>query len=183
MNEDNFHDMVLEEEEYEALEEDEVVEEDENANPVPEEVKEKKELDKKGLYVIFIVLAIILSSLAILSGYSLYRNDKAPVIVHVHIESDNFDDHTIARYGNMVTLSFSFNKDLNGLPKVVIQNKEVEVFGNGKEYYAKFFIQDQDYRDMEITFSISEYKDAFYKVGTPVTSTTDGSKVIIPAIS
>lgn len=186
MNDENFHDISVDEKDDDISFDDstplssptgpykmeEVVD-----NPVEED----NGLDKKKLLIIFVILAVILSSLAFLVGYTFYRNDPAPKISTVHIESDNFDDHSVAKYGNMVTLTFTFNEEIKGYPKVMIQGKEVEVFGEGREFYAKYFIQDQDYEKEEIHFTISEYKDYFYKVGNPVVSTTDGSKVVILA--
>ena len=146
-----------------------------------EEKRERKEgkRKKKLSFIILFFVALILVLVAAFAGYSAYQNDKAPVVTTVHIESDNFDGHGLAVYGNMITLSFSFNKEISNVPTVTIQNKKVEVFGSGKNFYAKYFVQTQTDEDQEVQFMIYDYKDDFQKKGGPVTKTTDSSKVII----
>ena len=141
--------------------------------------KKSGNFKKKIVLIIFITVAVVLVSLAALTGYALYRDDKPPVIVSSHIESDNFDDHTVAKYGSMITLSFTFDKELRKPPMVVIQDKTVDVYGEGKEYYAKYFVQSQGAHNEVVSFSIHDYRDNFNKTGKPVTVTTDLSNVTI----
>ncbi len=181
----------IDEEDYVPEEGDEeafLFQDDENGTP-PQEVKQEEVKEKKGIYIekkyiliFFIILAVVLSSFAILSFYSLFRDSSIPQAIEVHIESDSYEDNTIAKYGNMITLSFSFDQKIKGVPSVTILGKEVEVYGSGKSFHAKYFVQDQDYEDTEVTFSISNYQNAYHKKGRTILETTDGSHVVIPAI-
>lgn len=148
------------------------------------EIEEREEKVKSGkakkvILVIFIVLALILVGAAAFAGYTVYKQDKPPVATIVHIESDNYNGHGIAEYGNMITLNVTFNKKLAVKPTITIQDKKVEVFGSGKSYYAKYFVQTQEAEEQEVHFMIYDYKDDFRKVGSPVTVTTDLSRVTI----
>lgn len=134
---------------------------------------------KSKLLIIFIVLALAFCGVAGVIVYAVFARDVAPAVRMVHIESDDEKDPTTAKYGNMITLSFEFNKDLDGLPTVIIMGRQVEVFGEGRQYYAKYFVQDQGEEDQVVSFSIQNYKDSFRKGGLPVTNTTDNSKVVI----
>ena len=139
--------------------------------------KHRKKNNK--VLAIFVIVAVSLAALAILITYSIFQRDPVPSIRSVHIESDNVEDRTVARYGNMITLTFTFNKDLEGLPVVVIRGKEVEVFGEGNSFTAMYFVQEQGMDDELVSFMIKDYMDSFKKTGIPVTATTDGSKVVI----
>ena len=142
---------------------------------------QNKKNKKKTIGIILITILVVVVSVAALGGFAIYRADKAPAIKSVHIESDNFDNPSLGLYGNMITLSFSFDKELADKPMVVIMNKTVEVYGEGKDYYAKYYVQMQDKVDIPVTFSIHDYRDTFRKTGPPITTTTDGSSVTIPA--
>ncbi len=149
---------------------------DNDTNNTPDE-----EPKSRIVLIVAIIMTITLSALAVLSGYSLYRNDNPPVIKTVHIESDNFDNHSLAKYGNTITLTFTFNEEIKGIPMVIILDKTVKVTGEGKSFTAKYFVENQGKEDEEVTFSIHNYRDRFYKTGAPVTETTDLSRVTIAA--
>ena len=144
------------------------------------EKKTKHRKKNSKVLAIFLILAVSMAAIAILVTYSIFQRDSAPSIRTVHIESDNTEDPTIARYGNMITLTFTFNKNIEGLPVVIIRGKEVEVFGGGDSFNAMYFVQEQGMDDELVSFTIRDYVDSFKKSGIPVTSTTDGSKVVIP---
>lgn len=150
-------------------------------NEINNTIGEEPRSRKRVVLVVAIIMTITLSALAILSGYSLYRNDAPPAIRTVHIESDNFDNHSIAKYGNIITLTFTFSEKIQGTPMVIIQGRTVEVYGEGESFYAKFFVDNQGKEDELVTFSIHDYRDKFYKTGAPVTETTDLSRVTILA--
>ncbi len=135
--------------------------------------------NKKVLFIVLISVAVVLASLAALTFYALYRDDKPPVATSIHIESDNFDDHSVAKRGNMITLTVKFDKDLKKPPKIVIQGKDVDVFGEGNEYSAKYFVESQGKEKEDVSFSIHDYRDQYNKTGKPITITTDLSTVTI----
>ena len=143
-----------------------------------EEVKSKPKNSKLVLIIIGVVLFIAI----VAGGLIIYTTNEPPKIYTVHIESDNFDDHTIAKYGNKITLTFSFTENLRKPPRVIINNREVEVFGEHKEYYAKYFVSNQGMEDVVVTFTIEDYEDRLFKKGSPVISTTDNSQVTIKSI-
>ncbi len=149
-----------------------------------DEIEEREETAKSGkakkvIMIVLIIFAVILVGVAAFAGYTVYQNDKPPVATIVHIESDNYNGHGIAEYGNMITLNVTFNKKLAVKPTITIQDKKVEVYGSGKSYYAKYFVQTQSADEEEVHFMIYDYKDEFRKVGSPVTVTTDLSRVTI----
>ena len=146
-----------------------------------ESSRERKPISKKSLKTIGLIVVVVTISCLVVAGYIWYSTAEGPVAASVHIESDNFDDPREAYYGNQITLSFSFNKELSKEPVVIINKNKVEVSGEGKDYYAKYFVQYQDTQDVVVEFSINDYKDKLGKTGKPITQTTDNSSVTIPA--
>ncbi len=140
--------------------------------------KQEKKSNKRGVIIAIGVVVII--SCVFLFGYNLYRSSKIPQIDSVHIESDNPENPSIAKYGNMVTLTFSFKTPLVNKPSVRINDRRVEVYGKGKNYYAKYFVQLQGREEINIAFSIYDYQNTKNKKALPITETTDGSSVVIP---
>lgn len=131
--------------------------------------------------IVAIIMTITLVAIAVLAGYSMYRNDNPPSIKTVHIESDNFDNHMIAKYGNTITLTFTFSEEIQGIPKVIIMDRNVEATRQGKTFVAKYFVENQTNEDQIVTFSIHDYRDEYSKTGAPITETTDLSRVTIVA--
>ncbi|MBR3211194.1 MAG: hypothetical protein IKF71_04585 [Bacilli bacterium] len=154
---------------------DEVIEEEDI------KVQTKKEKNRHTILVVLAICIVVIISSVILGGYVVFRSAKAPKIVTVHIESDNFENPSEAKYGNMITLSFSFEEELANIPRAIINNKNVEVYGEGKDFYAKYFVQLQEQKDIDVEFSIHDYRNKYKKTGPPITETTDGSSVVIPA--
>jgi len=165
-------------------EEHEVIVDGVESNPIDNSLDDSKESEKKpkSNLLILIIIGIVLFVGLVVGGVLIYVNDKPPEIYTVHIESDNFDDHTTAKYGNKITLTFSFTENLRKPPRVVINNREVEVFGEHKEYYAKYFVSNQGMEDVLVTFTIEDYQDRLFKKGPPVITTTDNSQVTIKSI-
>lgn len=146
-----------------------------------ESSEERKAKRKKTFKTIGLIVVVVTISCIVVAGYIWFSSERGPVVTNVHIESDNFDNPREAYYGNMITLSFSFSKKLSKAPIVIINNNKVEVYGEGKDYYAKYFVQYQDNEDIEVDFSINQYRDNLGKTGPAITNTTDGSSVTIPA--
>ena len=142
----------------------------------------KKSSSKKWIFLI-LILFVLACILGVVLGFIIYKQNEAPRVVNVHIESNNMEDPSVAYYANMIKLSFSFQKELANLPSVIIQNKQVKVYGEGKDYYALFFVEDQTDVDQLVTFLIYDYRDIFYKKGANVSFTTDHSTVTILAFS
>lgn len=137
---------------------------------------------KKKLLIVLLIGAALLSLVAIGSVGYLLINGRPPACKTVHIESDNIENQSTAKYGSMITLKFSFNKDIQGKPTVIIQDRQVEVYGKGKDFYAKYFVQNPGTEDEVVKFIIKDYKDSFNRKGSPVTTTTDLSRVVILAV-
>ena len=136
---------------------------------------------KRPLGIIALIFFFFLFLGGAFCAFIVYQSSGTPVATDVHIESNRFDNSSLAYYGDMITLSFSFDRELSNKPTVVIMNKQVEVYGEGKDYYVKYSVQMQDRTDTLVSFSISDYRDRFQKTGPPITTTTDGSSVTIPA--
>ena len=146
-------------------------------------LKDKKDRPKRNKFLfIFLGIAVLLSLVAIGSVGFLVLNASPPKAVLVHIESDNINNQSTAKYGSMITLTFAFDKPISNLPTVIINDREVEVFGKGKNFYAKYFVQNQGTSDLPVNFLIKDYHDNFNRKGSPVTSTTDLSRVTIVAL-
>lgn len=175
-----FEDELVDDEEFFPDPNNDIVEDDFQAE---KKEKKKNHRTKATILVVFVVVALVLIGVAAYSVYNMYIMNRAPMVSTVHIESDNINGHHIAVYGNMITLSFSFNEEISNVPTVTIQNKKVEVFGSGKNFYAKYFVQQQGDVDEEVQFMIYNYQDELKKVGSPITATTDESKVTILAFS
>lgn len=141
----------------------------------------KKANDKKTIIIISIICAVVLLSSLAVAGFFFYRSAEGPVIESVHIESDSFENPKEAKYGNIVTLSFSFKKKIANTPIVIINNQNVEVHESGEKFYAKYMVQNQGNEDKKITFSIVDYRNFIRKTGPPVINTTDDSYVVIKA--
>lgn len=172
------------EEEHEVIVDDVVISTPiENTPTENTSVEDEEEKPKpKNSKLILIIIGVVLFIAIVAGGLIIYTTNEPPKIYTVHIESDNFDDHTIAKYGNKITLTFSFTENLRKPPRVVINNREVEVFGEHKEYYAKYFVSNQGMEDVVVTFTIEDYEDRLFKKGSPVISTTDNSQVTIKSI-
>ena len=134
---------------------------------------------KNKILMVLLIVALSCCAVAGVVVYAIFQRDAVPQVRDVHIECDNFDDHSKAKYGNMITLVFSFNKNIENLPTVIIMGRQVEVFGEGNSFYAKYFVEDPGDQDEKVSFTIKDYYDSFHKVGVPVTNTTDGSSVTI----
>ena len=74
------------------------------------------------------------------------------------------------------------SEEIQGKPTVIIQDRQVEVDGKGKDFYAKYFVQNPGTEDEVVKFIIKDYKDSFNRKGSPVTTTTDLSRVVILAV-
>ncbi len=144
--------------------------------------EENTDPGKKKFLIILLIGAALLSLVAIGSVGYLLINGRPPACKSVHIESDNMENQSTAKYGSMITLTFSFNKDIQGTPTVIIQDREVEVYGKGKNFEAKYFVQNPPPNDEVVKFIIKDYKDSFNRKGSPVTTTTDLSRVVILAV-
>ena len=184
MDENNFREMYIDEDDHKdepsvkELMTNEGFDDDVDEEEIENE-KKSNGFRKKIILVVFITITVILCSLAALSYYAVYRDDKPPVATSVHIESDNFDDHSVAVRGNMITLTVTFDKELTKPPKIIIHDKSVDVFGEGKEYMAKYFVETQKREKEVVSFSIHDYRDRYNKTGKPITITTDLTTVTI----
>ena len=137
---------------------------------------ERKRSNRRKI-LLFLIVALAVSSAFIF--LSVVQNERPPVVRTVHIECDNEENPTVARYGNMITLQFTFVKSIEGVPVVYIRGKQVAVYGEGTSFYAQYFVEVEGDKGEVVTFAIKDYKSPFGKVGEEVTTTTDGSSVMI----
>lgn len=101
----------------------------------------------------------------------------APTLPNVSIISNN-SNPALAKVNDIVTLNFTANKTLTGLPVVVIANHTVTaVKGSGNSYSASYTMTSNDSdSSSNVSFSI-DFTDVYGNVGTTVHGTTDGTSV------
>ncbi|MDY6937026.1 MAG: FG-GAP-like repeat-containing protein [Cyanobacteriota bacterium] len=100
----------------------------------------------------------------------------APVLPAVRITSNN-PNPQLARVGNTVTLSFSASEALSGLPRVTIDGNVATVANTGaNNYTATYRLQAGD-TEGQVPFRIN-FTDGAGNSGTPVTATTNASRVL-----
>ncbi len=100
-----------------------------------------------------------------------------PTLSAVNVSSDN-PHSDLAKAGDTVTLTFTANKDLNGLPTVVIAGHSADVASVGSSVYtAKYTFRGIEPEGV-VAFTI-DYADSVGNAGNTVSTTTDGSSVIL----
>ncbi|RUT40221.1 hypothetical protein EJP82_25415 [Paenibacillus anaericanus] len=100
-----------------------------------------------------------------------------PTLPAVNVSSDN-PHSELAKAGDTVTLTFTANKDLNGLPTVVIAGHSADVVSVGSSVYtAKYTFRGIETEGV-VAFTI-DYADRDGNAGGTVSATTDGSSVIL----
>ncbi len=101
-----------------------------------------------------------------------------PKLSYVHIESNNEFDNQIAIEDDEVTLTFTSESTLAGLPYVQMNGNEINVDPQGGgSYQCLYVVQDMD-EDGPVTFSI-DFTDQNGIDGSTVKNTTDESRVVI----
>lgn len=100
-----------------------------------------------------------------------------PALAVVSISSDN-SHSALAKAGDTVTVTFTANKELDGLPNVTIagQAADVTLIGNS-EYKATYTLSGSEAAGA-VSFTI-DFTDTEGYVGDTVTATTDGSSVTV----
>lgn len=107
------------------------------------------------------------------------KNDKTPpTISEVSLESDNSYNKFYAEEGNTITLKFKVSETLKNTPKVIINNKEVEVFKRGEYYNAYYTVLEQTTSNTIVTFEISEYTDRNGNVGEVVSKSNQTVTIV-----
>ncbi|RAV21993.1 S-layer homology domain-containing protein [Paenibacillus contaminans] len=104
-----------------------------------------------------------------------------PVLTMVHIASDNANP-VYAKTGDTVTLTFTANTALDGLPAAAIAGRAANVTEMGNHtYIASYTLTDSENEGI-VTFTI-DFTNAEGIAGTQVFGTTDGSGVIFDRIA
>lgn len=107
-----------------------------------------------------------------------YSKVDLPIISVVTLEGNGKNKNLVSS-GDVVTLKILSNYEFTTLPKVQINNSDVEVTWNGKIGTAKYtipFETDTLNYDDKVTFSISGY-EADNRTGEDITKTTFGEEV------
>lgn len=99
-----------------------------------------------------------------------------PTLTTVSITSSG-DNTLYAKTGDTVTLNFTADEVLSGLPTVTIAGQAVTPVDNGGNSYTATYVTDGSEAEITIPFTI-DFADAVGNLGVQVTSTTDGSSVL-----
>ncbi|MFH1846335.1 MAG: hypothetical protein ABH869_02125 [Candidatus Omnitrophota bacterium] len=102
----------------------------------------------------------------------------APAMAEVIIRSNNTNDALFAKIDNIVTITMTVNEELSGLPKVIMNGRDVEnVTHEGGNIYTAAHLMDEYDVSGPIEFSV-EFKDLAGNEGDKVDSATDGKSVL-----
>lgn len=153
-----------------------------------------RSLNPKQNLIINIIIIAILLILTIILFYYIYTNqdkimrffkpidfnDKtAPTLTEVTIKSDNKINSKYAEESNTITLQFKASEELKNLPKVKINDTDVNVYFRNNYYVAYYTILEQTSSNILVTFEIANLQDNNGNKGKDVLNTTDQSSVTI----
>jgi hypothetical protein len=103
-------------------------------------------------------------------------NGIAPTLNSVTITSNNTDNNTLAKVGDVVTLTFTASETLIGNPTVTINGNTANVTDEGENNYdATYTMQGSD-AEGALSFTI-DFEDLVENDGVTVTEVTDDSSV------
>lgn len=112
---------------------------------------------------------------AITSGSNVTFDRTTPTLTAVSIVSNNIYDTSLAKVGDLITLSITADETLQNSPTFTIAGDVLTATGSGINWSASHTMQSGDASGV-IPFSIS-FEDLAANAGTDVTATVDGSAV------
>ncbi len=99
----------------------------------------------------------------------------APTLSPVHIQSDNSNNTAYAKDGNTATITFTSSEPIQNVGVTINGIAATSVTGGPTSWTASRMLVGTS--EGQVTFNIT-FEDLAQNTGTPVSSTTDGSKVL-----
>ena len=112
---------------------------------------------------------------AITSGSNVTFDQTEPTLTAVSIVSNNIYDTSLAKVGDLITLTITADETVTDAPSFTIAGDAVTPTGSGTDWTGVYTMQSDDDAGA-IAFSIS-FEDLAANAGTDVTATVDGSAV------
>lgn len=128
---------------------------------------------------IIIILSIVLILFIL---YLLYRNNKdffktstdstAPIVKSINISTDNSNSKEAVE-GDTISLRITFNEELRDKPRVMINNREVDVYKRNGYYDAYYNVLESPKEDTIVSYKIYSYYDLSGNSGSTIDKKSD----------